>query len=119
VVGDLIDDIKSKDYWITTLSEVAHWSNKKEYIELRTQRLGDTRVVVTITNPGNFSINFLVIDVDLNEKAANVTLETEIIGTKLAEFKHTNGSQFVNLHIDELKSDESRTYYIDYDKSNN
>ena len=118
VVGDLIDDIKSKDYWVTTLSEIAHWSNKKEYIELRTQRLGDTRVVVTITNPGNFSINYLVIDVDLNEKATNVSLETEIIGTKMAEFKHTDGSQFVNLYIDELTSDESRTYYIDYDKVN-
>jgi peptidoglycan/xylan/chitin deacetylase (PgdA/CDA1 family) len=118
VVGDLVEDIKSKDYWIATLSEIAQWSNKKEYIELRTQRLGDTRVVVTITNPGNFSINYLVIDVDLNEKAANVTLETEIIGTKMAEFKHADGSQFVNLYIDELRSDESRTYYIDYDKIN-
>lgn len=117
VVGDLIDDIKSKDYWITTLSDIAHWSNKKEFIELRTQRLGETRVVVTITNPGNFSINYLVIDVDLNEKATNVSLETEIIGTKMAEFKHTNSSQFVNLYIDELNSDESRTYYIDYDKA--
>jgi hypothetical protein len=59
-----------------------------------------------------------VVDVDLNQKAEKVSLDTEIIGTKKAQYKHKDGSQFVFLFIDELTAGESRTYYIDYDKYN-
>jgi len=118
VVRDLIRDIKSKDYWIATASEIAEWSDKKEFIELRTQKRGGSRVAVTITNFGSFNINYLVVDVDLNQKAERVSLDTEIIGTKKAQYKHKDGSQFVFLLIDELTAGESRTYYIDYDKYN-
>jgi len=118
VVRDLIRDIKSKDYWIATASEIAEWSDKKEFIELRTQKRGGSRVAVTITNFGSFNINYLVVDVDLNQKAERVSLDTEIIGTKKAQYKHEDGSQFVFLSIDELAAGESRTYYIDYDKYN-
>ena len=118
VVKDLIHDIKSKDYWIATASEIADWSDKKEFIELRTQKRGGSRVAVTITNYGSFKINYLVVDVDLNQKAEKVSLDTEIIGTKKAQYKHKDGSQLVFLLIDELSAGESRTYYIDYDKYN-
>jgi hypothetical protein len=118
VVKDLIHDIKSKDYWIATASEIADWSDKKEFIELRTQKRGGSRVAVTITNYGSFKINYLVVDVDLNQKAERVSLDTEIIGTKKAQYKHKDGSQLVFLLIDELAAGESRTYYIDYDKYN-
>ena len=118
VVRDLIRDIKSKDYWVATASEIAEWSDKKEFIELRTQKRGSSRVAVTITNFGSFNIYYLVVDVDLNQKAERVSLETEIIGTKKAQYKHKDGAQFVFLLIDELTAGESRTYYIDYDKYN-
>ena len=118
VVRDLIRDIKSKDYWIATASEIAEWSDKKDFIELRTQKRGSSRVAVTITNFGSFNINYLVVDVDLNLKAEKVSLDTEIIGTKKAQYKHKDGSQFVFMLIDELAAGESRTYYVDYDKYN-
>lgn len=118
VVKDLIRDIKLKDYWIATASEIADWSDKKEFIELRTQKRGSSRVAVTITNYGIFNINYLVVDVDLNQKAKRVSLDTEIIGTKKAQYKHKDGSQFVFMLIDELAAGESRTYYIDYDLYN-
>jgi peptidoglycan/xylan/chitin deacetylase (PgdA/CDA1 family) len=118
VVRDLIRDIKSKDYWIATASEIAEWSDKKDFIELRTQKRGSSRVAVTITNFGSFNINYLVVDVDLNQKAERVSLDTEIIGTRKAQYKHEDGSQFVFMLIDELAAGESRTYYIDYDKYN-
>ena len=34
----------------------------------------------------------------------------------MAKYNHKDGTQFINLYIDELKKGESRTYYIDYDK---
>jgi len=57
-----------------------------------------------------------VLDIDLNDNAEKVSIDTEIIGTKLAKFKHVVKSRFLNLQIDDLEPGESRTYYIDYDK---
>lgn len=116
VVKDVIRELKEKNYWIATLSEVQEWYDKREYIELRTQKRGSSRIVITVTNYGVSEINDLILDVDINEKATNIALNAEIIGTKMAKYSHKDGSQFVNLHIDELKRGESRTYYIDYDK---
>jgi peptidoglycan/xylan/chitin deacetylase (PgdA/CDA1 family) len=118
VVRDVINELKSKNFWIAPLSDIQEWYDKREYIELRTQKRGSSRVVITISNYGGSNINDLVLDVDLNEKATKVSLDTEIIGTKMATYSHSDGTQFINLYIDELKEGESRTYYIDYDKVN-
>jgi peptidoglycan/xylan/chitin deacetylase (PgdA/CDA1 family) len=118
VVKDVIEELKNKHYWIATLSEVQEWYDKRDYVELRTQKRGSSRIVITITNYGVSNINDLVLDVDINEKATNITLSSEIIGTKMAKYNHQDGEQFINLYIDELKKGESRTYYIDYDKVN-
>ena len=81
-------------------------------------RRGRTRVSIKVSNPGFDQINNLVIDVDLNDKAKNLTLDSEIIGTKPAVIKHTDGSQMLYLYVDQLKAGESRIYYIDYDREN-
>lgn len=117
VLNEVITELQSKNFWIATLSEIQEWYDKKEYVEIRAQRRGSSRVVITITNFGIKNINDLVLDVDLNEKADNVSIESGIIGTKIPAFSHTEGSQFISLYIDELENHESRTYYVDYDKS--
>ena len=116
VVQKIIKDLKKKKFWITTASEIQKWYEKKEYIEIRTKKSGKTRVTVTVTNPGKEIIDDLMLDIDLNENAERISIDTEIIGTKLAKFKHVVKSRFLNLQIDDLEPGESRTYYIDYDK---
>lgn len=118
VVRAVIRDLKRKKFWITTANEIQEWYKNKEYIEIRTQRRGNRRVAVTVTNPGVKIINNLVVDIDLNDKAKRITIDTEIIGTKTAGFEHLDGSQFLFLQIDDLRPGESRTYYIDYDRVN-
>jgi len=118
VVRAVIRDLKRKKFWITTANEIQEWYKDKEYIEIRIQRRGNRRVEITVTNPGVNIINNLVVDIDLNEKAKRITIDTEIIGTKSAGFKHLDGSQFLFLQIDDLRPGESRTYYIDYDRVN-
>lgn len=116
VVRKLIVELKEKKFWITTADEIQNWYRKKDYIELRVEKRGDTRVVLKISNPGIETVNNLVIDIDLNDNAENISLETEIIGTQLSEFAHKRGSKFLYLYINDLKPNESRIYYIDYDK---
>jgi hypothetical protein len=116
VVQDIIQELKNKNFWITTAGEVQKWYDKREYIELRSVRRGETRVAITITNPGNELIDDLVIDVDLNDKAKNISIETEIIGTKQASYIIAENARVIYMHIDDLRPRESRTYYIDYDR---
>lgn len=116
VVHSVIKELKKKKFWITTASQIQKWFEKKEYIETRTKKSGKTRVTVTVTNPGKEIIDDLVLDIDLNENAEKISIDTEIIGTKLAKYKHVVKSRFLNLQIDDLEPGESRTYYIDYDK---
>ncbi|MBT8377613.1 MAG: hypothetical protein KJN64_00125 [Ignavibacteria bacterium] len=116
VVKDVINELKEKHFWIATLSEVQEWYDKREYVELSTQKRGSSRVVITITNYGISNINDLALDVDINENVTNIALNVEIIGTKMAKYNHQDESQFITLYIDELEKGESRTYYIDYDK---
>ena len=118
VVRDVIKDLKKKKFWITTASEIQKWYEKRDYVEIRADRRGKTRVALKISNPGVDQINNLVVDVDLNDYAYNVTLNSEIIGTKPASVKHNPGAQLVYLYIDDLKPGESRIYYLDYDKQN-
>jgi peptidoglycan/xylan/chitin deacetylase (PgdA/CDA1 family) len=116
VIHNVIKELKKKKFWITTASEIQEWYQKKEYIETRTTKSGNTRVTVTVTNPGKETIDDLALDIDLNDNAEKISIDTEIIGTKLAKFKHLIKSRFLNLQIDDLEPAESRTYYIDYDK---
>ena len=116
VIQNVIKELKQKKFWITTASEIQRWYEKKEYVEIRTKKSGKTRVTVTVTNPGKEIIDDLVLDIDLNDNAEKISIDTEIIGTKLAKFKHVVKSRFLNLQIDDLGPGESRTYYIDYDK---
>ena len=118
VVGDVINDLKEKNFWITTASEIQKWYSKKDYVELRVDKRGKTRVALTISNPGEQEINNIVIDVELNNPANNISISTEIIGTKIPVIKHENMSKKLQLLINNLKGKESRIYYIDYDMVN-
>jgi peptidoglycan/xylan/chitin deacetylase (PgdA/CDA1 family) len=118
VIRDVIKDLKKKKFWIATASEIQKWYEKRDYIEIRTDRRGERRVALKISNPGVDAINNLVVDIDLNDRAYNVTLGAEIIGTKPASIKHNPGSQIIYLYVDDLKPGESRLYYLDYDKPN-
>lgn len=118
VVNDIIRDLKKKRFWITTASEIQKWYEKRDYVELRVERRGNNRVAVRVSNPGKEILNDLVIDVDLNDDVKNITIDTEIIGTKPAEIIYTPGSRFLYLVIDDLRPGESRTYFIDYDRVN-
>jgi hypothetical protein len=60
----------------------------------------------------------MVIQLDMSEPAQQITLSTEIIGTKMAKYDYDRVSHIVYLYINDLGSGESRTYYLDYFKPN-
>jgi hypothetical protein len=116
VVKDVIKELKKKKFWISTATEIQKWYEKRDYIEIKTDRRGKTRVALKVSNPGVEAINNLVIDLDLNDFASNISISSELIGTKISSVKHTPGSQMVYLFVDDLNPGESRQYFIDYDR---
>lgn len=119
VIGKVIDDLRKKNYWITTASEITKWYNTKSQIEVSVKKVGSRRIRLTVTNSGNLFPDKIEIDTDLSEKVYNISLSAEIIGTKLPKFKRLNGGSLIRLTIEDLKPHESRIYYIDYDNSQN
>ena len=118
VIGDVIKDLKKKNFWIATGSEIQKWFSKKDYVEMRVTKRGETRIVLNISNPGDQEIDNLVINVLLDEPAENLSISTEIIGTQIPMVKHEKSGRNLQLLINHLKGKESRIYYIDYDKAN-
>lgn len=117
VVTQVIDDLRKKNYWIATASEIAKWVNLKSQVEVGTKRIGKTRIRLTVSNSGNKAATEIEVDADLSQKVSSVEISAEIIGTKLPSYKKLNGGSLIRLTIDELKPHESRIYYIDYDNN--
>lgn len=118
VVRKVIDDLKRKGFWITTAKEIENWWARRNYVEVKVNKRGDTRIALTISNPGKLPISSLVLQLDVSEPASNITMSSEIIGTKLARYEYDKTNRVIYIYINDLNSGESRTYYFDYYKPN-
>ena len=115
VVKDVIAELKKKKFWITTADKIYKWYKAKDYLEIRSEKRGKTRVAVTISNPSDELVSNIVIYVDLNNKADHISIETEIIGKRTASYSHQRGLEILHLYVDDLEAGESRTFFIDFD----
>ena len=113
VVKNVIQDLKSKKYWVTTPHEIYKWWKDRHYIETGIERTGKQRVTLTISNPGDEAAKNVVIQVNLNQDAKKIHLSSEIIGTKIAKTKYDDVNHVIYVYIDKMNPGESRTYYID------
>jgi len=118
VVGKVINELKKKNFWIATGDDIQKWYAEKSNVQIRTDQRGPKRIALTISNPGTFTVNNLVIQLEINAPASNIVLSTEIIGTKKATFDYDKISKVVYVYINDMKPNESRTYYLDYNRPN-
>ena len=119
VLNSVIDDLRKKNFWLTTASEISRWCNTKNQIDIGVKRIGSRRVRITVSNASNSIAEKIEVDADLSEKVYNIQISAEIIGTKLPRFKKLNGGSLIRLSIEDLKPQESRIYYIDFDDNKN
>lgn len=118
VVKNVINELKKKNYWITTGDEIQKWYAEKNNVQIRTDQRGPRRIALTISNPGTSTVNNLVIQLEINAPADKIVLSTEIIGTKKARFDYDKDNKVVYVYINDMQPNESRTYYLDYDTPN-
>jgi hypothetical protein len=118
VVSDLIKYMKTKKIWVTTASEIYNWWIRKNKLEMRVENRSDTRVAVTVTNPGNEYLEEFLVELDLQVPAKNIEITSEIIGTEIPGYDYDPATHMIYLHVRNLKPGQSRLYYIDFDKVN-
>ena len=111
--------MKKKKFWITTASQVEKWWAKRNYVEVRANQRGEYRVALTVSNPGKQIVNGLVVQIDMNEPISDIALSTELVGTKTAKYVYDKNSEIIYVYLNDLHSDESRTYFFDYNKQDN
>jgi len=116
VLSDLIKYIKSKDVWIASGNEIYNWWIKKNKVEMRIEPRGESRVTVSISNPGNQKLEEIMVEIDLQMSVTNIEISSEIIGTTQPEYSFNSATHMLYVKIKEFKPGETRIYYIDYDK---
>ena len=116
VLKDLIKYIKSKDMWIASGNDIYNWWIKKNKVEMRVEPRGESRVTVSISNPGNELLKEIMLEIDLQMSVTNIAISSEIIGTLQPEYSFNPATHMLYLKIKEFQPGETRIYYIDYDK---
>ncbi len=116
VLKDLIEYIKSKEMWIASGKDIYNWWIKKNKVEMRVEPRGESRVTISISNPGHELLKEIMLEVDLQMSVTNIAISSEIIGTLQPEYSFNPTTHMLYLKIKEFKPGETRIYYIDYDK---
>ena len=83
---------------------------------MRVEPRGESRVTVSISNPGNELLKEIMLEIDLQLNVTNIAISSEIIGTIQPEYYFNPANHMLYLKIKEFKPGETRIYYIDYDK---
>ncbi|HPO55761.1 MAG TPA: hypothetical protein PKY46_07145 [Ignavibacteriaceae bacterium] len=115
VVSELIKYMKSKNIWVTNAMDIYNWWVRKNKIEMRVDFRSNTRMAVTVSNPGYEYLNEFLVNINLQRPAKNIRITAEIIGTEIPNFTYDEQNKILYLSIKNLKPGKSRIYYIDYD----
>ena len=116
VLRDLLKYIKTKKMWVASGNEIYNWWVKKNKVEMRVESRGESRVTVSISNPGTEKIKEIMLEIDLQMSATNIAISSEIIGTLQPEYSFNPATHMLYLKIKDFKPNETRIYYVDYDK---
>ncbi|NWF90816.1 MAG: beta-galactosidase trimerization domain-containing protein [Ignavibacteriaceae bacterium] len=114
VSSKVFDDLEQKNFWIVDASEISKWLNMKNQIEVNIKKMGSSRVRLNISNYSKNPAKNIEVDVDLSVKVKDILMSAEIINTKLPRYKKLNDGSLLRLTVDELKPNESRIYFVDY-----
>jgi peptidoglycan/xylan/chitin deacetylase (PgdA/CDA1 family) len=116
VLRDLLKYIKTKKMWVASGNEIYNWWVKKNKVEMRIESRGESRVTVSISNPGMEKLKEIMLEIDLQMTVTNLEVSSEIIGTIQPEYSFNPTTHMMYLKIKEFTPGETRIYYIDYDK---
>lgn len=113
ILDELFAYLKDQNVWLTSAEKVRKWWIARNSIEVGIKIISERRVSFLITNPSDIVISNLTVRIDLNKDIKNLVITSEIIGTEIPEYTYEGDKIFIKLK--NLKSDQSNSYFIDFD----
>lgn len=118
VIPELFKYMKSKNMWITDINELKQWWLKRGGIEIKFDTRSKRRIAVEVSNPVSNKEDSYVVEVYVNKNIKDIRISSDIINTKLPKSNFDPSAQTLYLHVDKLKSGESRSFLIDFQNYN-
>ncbi|MCE1189999.1 MAG: hypothetical protein LWX56_12780 [Ignavibacteria bacterium] len=116
VLSSLVDSLRQRGVWVTSVEDLHKWWTQRNKIEMRVEPRSPTRVAVTLSNSGMEVMQGFNLTIDLQLAIRNVVISSEIIGTPLPEYRYNPQTRKLDMFISGMKSGESRIYLIDFDR---
>lgn len=114
-IKDVIGYLKEKNVLLLSLPELFNWWANKNKVEVRIDARGTNRLVVAMSNTGTAIMKELIVPVDFQLDITKFTVSTEIIGTPLPKYDYNKSNRQLLMRVTDLKPNESRIYYVDYE----
>lgn len=115
VVNDVVDYMKKKKIWLTSLSEVKKWWKTRGDLEFRYEIRSKRRLALEVYNPHDNVKNDFVVQIYVNKPIKELQISSDIINTVIPKYYYDKQSQIVNLFVKNLKPGETRSLVIDFD----
>lgn len=115
VVRDILRYAKNKNIWITSLSGLKSWWNKREGVEVRYDSRSPRRIAVELNNPSDKVTENIVVQINLNKKVKNISVSSDILNTNIPRYELKNDSQTLFFYLDRMEPHESRSLLVDFE----
>ncbi|HEX2983189.1 MAG TPA: hypothetical protein VHO28_06560 [Ignavibacteriales bacterium] len=114
-IADALKYLKQKNIWIASVSALKKWRFCKERLNLSVEERSAKRTSIKITNNNGIPVKDVAIVVNLNLRAVDVQITSDIFGDPKPEYAYDLNSQSVLIKIKEIAPGKSISYSIDYE----
>lgn len=115
VIDDLMNYIKGKNIWMTTLSDIRKWWLNKSGIEIRCDYRSDKKLSLDISNPNGQDLENFIVQVNINKRVKNLRISSEMINTKIPRYSFASPGETLLLYFDHLEARGTRSFLVDYE----
>ena len=115
VIKEVVDYVRSKNIWFASIDNIVKWWQKQSGIELRYETRSKRRISVEVSNHDEYTTDSFIVQIFLNKNVSNIEISADMIHTTIPKFEFDSTKNILYLHINNLESDETRTFLVDFD----
>ncbi len=115
IIKDLIDYVRSKNIWFTSITNLVDWWKKQSGIELRYDTRSKRRIAVEVSNHEEYTTDKFIVQIFINKNVTNIEVSADMIHTPIPQYEFDSSKNVLYLYVNNLKADETRTFLVDFD----
>lgn len=115
VISEVVNYGRSRNMWVTSLSELKRWWLRRGAVEVRYDTRSKRRISVEVSNPTDKIITDFVVEINLNKPVKDIEISSEIITTKIPRYEFNPLTYDLKLFLETLDPGETKTYLVDFD----